>query len=313
MNHSSGIKGNAQFSPLYHLYTIWLFTRSDIKTIIAPSTVFALIGLLSRGTLTTTIQPDIRATLQRLPSIVFWIWINLLPFSIENQKQPESIEEDCENKSWRPLPAGRLTPLQATSLMTVSYLMAMVSSLVLGGGVQALFLVVLGYWYNNLGGGDRNCLVRNLINALGYSCFLSGALQVGVSHSHAGLNTKAYQWLSILALIIFTTIHAQDIHDQGGDSIRNRKTVPLVFGDWQARWLLAVMIGIWSWICPVFWEADRVGLVVPAILGLVTVARYLGVRTVKDDKKTYRIYNLWIVSLFVLPLLSRTSGSSRYL
>ncbi|KAH8651830.1 UbiA prenyltransferase family [Tricladium varicosporioides] len=306
------MKRSSQLSPLYHIYTIWLFTRSDIKTIIIPSTVFALVPLLSGGTMTSITYIDSRASFKRLPAIVFWVWINLLPFSINNQKQPESIEEDRENKGWRPFPSGRLAPQQATLLMLVGYLSALVSSFIFGGVVQTVCLIILGYWYNSLGGSDRNCFTRNFINASGYSCFLSGALQVGVSHSHAALNPKVYRWLPILALIIFTTIHAQDIHDQDGDSIRNRKTVPLVFGDWPARWSLAVMITLWSWVCPAFWEVGHVGFIAPVILGLLIVARYIWVRTVKDDRSTYRIYNLWIVSLFVLPLLSKNSESLRY-
>ncbi|EPE24311.1 hypothetical protein GLAREA_08162 [Glarea lozoyensis ATCC 20868] len=151
----------------YHIYTIWLFTRSDLKTIVGPSTLFALVGLLSGPILTTNPSPLLFETAKRLPRALAWIWINLLPFNIDNQRQPNSIAEDLKNKAWRPLRSRRLSPEQATRLMLALYLLAFLSSLALGGVWQCIGLMALGYWYNDLHGGDR-LYIRNFINACGY-------------------------------------------------------------------------------------------------------------------------------------------------
>ena len=68
---------------------------------------------------------------------------------------------------------------------------------------QSLGLIGFGYWYNGLRGSENNCFVRNFINACGYSCFISGALQVGSDKIGTFLLPVAYQWFGILGLVVF--------------------------------------------------------------------------------------------------------------
>lgn len=100
--------------------------------------------------------------------------MNLLPFAIGNQKSSDAIEEDKINKPWRTPPSGRMTTQQAGRLMLITYLVALGLSSMTGGLKQSVVaLVILGTWYNNFAGADSSCLPRNLINALGYTCFIS--------------------------------------------------------------------------------------------------------------------------------------------
>ena len=239
----------------------------------------------------------------------FWAWINLLPFAIDNQRQPDGVKEDTENKPWRPLPSKRLTAGQAKLTMLVCYLIALSSSLYLGGVWQCITLVGLGYWYNDLKGADNSCITRNLINACGYICFTSGALEVTSGLSIVSMRPVAYQWLLTIALVIFTTIHSQDLYDQAGDSLRKRWTVPLVLGDSAARWTIVLSVGVWSWFCPSFWQLGIKGFATSVVLGGILVWRTLSQRTVKADKRSFRIYNVWIISLFFLPLIDFKSRS----
>ena len=75
--------------------------------------------------------------------------------------------------------------------------------------------------------------------------------------------------------------------DQEGDRARNRGTVPLVLGDWTARWTIAVPIMFWSFACPAFWELDMYGWIIPAILGSVVALRVLMFRDIVADKRTW--------------------------
>ena len=52
------------------LYTLWLFTKSDIATFVLPNTVFGIFGGLS-GLLTntTTIHPNTYQILSHLPHV----------------------------------------------------------------------------------------------------------------------------------------------------------------------------------------------------------------------------------------------------
>jgi hypothetical protein len=106
------------------------------------------------------------------------------------------------------------------------------SALISGALRQSTGLVVLGVWYNNRGGADANSITRNNINALGYICFISGALKVALDTTVAFIGRSALEkWLGIIASIIFTTIHGQDLYDQKGDAARGRRTELFVIGD----------------------------------------------------------------------------------
>ena len=290
-------------SQLYHLYTIWLFTRTDLKTIVVPSAVFGAVCTLSGPVLTDQTPPSILEVAKRIPVAAFWAWINLLPFAIDNQRQPDSIKKDATNKAWRPLPSKRLIPEHAKSVMLASYALAVLSSIYLGGLLQCITLVGLGYWYNDLKGADTSCITRNFINACGYICFTSGTFQVVSGPSVALLKPVAHQWLLVIGAVILTTIQSQDMYDQAGDSLRGRWTAPLVMGDAASRWTIAVPVAFWSWFCPTFWQLGSKGLAVTMIPGTCVIWRILTQRTVKADKISFRIYNLWIVSLYMLPLI----------
>ena len=99
-----GQKGVGLAQLQYYLYSIRLFTLSDLKTIVIPSTAFGLLhslALSELGTLpveTGVSVDDAPTLLSRLPLVALWAWINLLPFAIDNQRQPAAIQEDASNK-----------------------------------------------------------------------------------------------------------------------------------------------------------------------------------------------------------------------
>jgi 4-hydroxybenzoate polyprenyltransferase len=102
----------------------------------------------------------------------------------------------------------------------------------------------------------RRVHARNLLNALGYSFFFAGALQVFllVGNNSAldhGAERDVYEgkplvWLVVVCALIFTTIHAQDFGDEEGDRARGRKTVQTALGDAASRWVVVVGAGVWS-------------------------------------------------------------------
>ena len=298
----------------FHLYSIWLFTFTDLKTIVIPSTAFGLFNgcAISLATASTpTSHPNLPSThqiLSRTPVVLGWVWVNLLPFAISNQRQPEAIQEDSLNKPWRTMPSQRLSPEFAKRLMLAFYCLAAISSLFLGNLIQCLTLVFLGHWYNNLRGADASCLIRNFVNGCGFVCFSSGAMQVAIGgRSSEGRGSEsALQllgwWYFVIACIVFSTVQTQDMYDQRGDAARNRKTVPLVVGDGLARWTIAVPMVIWCWITPWLWVSSPLGYVASVLLGLTVAVRTLIVRSEGGDKVTFRFWNLWLVSVYLLPL-----------
>ena len=291
---------------VYHLYSIWLFTSSDLKTIVGPSFVFGATNALAGAEygLESSHSGLSRAVMRRLPLVLLYIWMNLLPFVINNQKSPNAIKEDAINKPWRTLPSGRMTPQQAGRLMLILHLLALRLSYATGGLKQSVALVFLGIWYNNFASADSNCLVRNLLNAAGYLCFTSGAMEVALGFP-LPVEARLVQWLGVIAAILVTTVHVQDMCDQVGDSIRGRKTVPLVLGDGPARWTTAIPMIFWGYVCPRLWNSAMVVTALSLLLAGTVAARSLMLRTIKDDVLTFKVWNGWLTLVFLLPLLSR--------
>ena len=171
-----------------------------------------------------------------------------------------------------------------------------------------IFLVALTYWYNELGASDRNCLEKNFVNGCGYICYIFGAIDVGRTGQPFTFSHKAFAWIILIGFVVFSTIHVQDMEDQDGDKIQDRKTVPLVIGDINARYTIVVAIALWSLIAPLFWGFSRVVLfAAPCLLGTLVVWRTLRLRDVRSDQITFKLWNLWMVSLYILPFMHRIS------
>ena len=240
----------------YELTTLYLFTFDDFVTIVLTNTIYGTALPLAGGLL----QPPAFAAdlISRVPLVLLWVWINLLLFNLSNQSQPGAILEDATNKPWRPLPAGRLSSWKVHSYTTATSLATLVISLVFGGTYPSLCLQVLTFWYNDLGGGE-NWILRNVLNAGGYLCFLVGAMQVAVGVQKLHYSDKGWEWLCWTSTIVACTMHIQDLYDQEGDRLRHRRTIPLVFGDSVARYTIALPVVIWSLVAPTFWVSNVFG------------------------------------------------------
>lgn len=292
-------------------YTLWLFIASDVQTILLPSTIFGITNALAaldfRGGQSPS--PAYLNTVHRIPLIIAWVGINLLPLTMNNQRSPSSIAEDSLNKPWRPLPSGRLSGSQTKRLMLGFYALALVYSFYSGGHRQCLGLIVLSTCYNSFGAGDQNPVIRNIINALGYFCFNSGAVEVALGSGSAGFTeTPARQyslrlWIMVITAIILTTMHVQDMCDQEGDAKRGRRTLPLVIGDAAARWSISLPMPVWGVICPLLAGSGPLAAGLSVLLAFAVAIRMLMWRDTASDRMTFRVWNLWISVVYMLPLL----------
>jgi len=235
------------------------------------------------------------------------MWMNILAFTVANQRLPNSVIEDSVNKAWRPLPSGRITQVQARRLLLAILPVTFFLNMSLGGLEVTLTALVLTWMYNDLGGADENYIIRNLINACGLVSWSAGTTLVACGKGRHTLNTMGYTWLAIEAAIIFTTLHVQDLRDQEGDIARDRKTAPIVWGDAFTRWTIAIPVMSWTFLCPLIWNLGVAGFLVPLIPGGILALRVMFLRTVEADKITWKLWGIWIASLFILPLISNPS------
>ncbi|KAI0482605.1 UbiA prenyltransferase family [Xylariaceae sp. FL0804] len=299
----------------HHIYSIWLFTFSDLKTIVLPETAFGILTALSQAGIEGNDRHAAEgiAILRRAPLVVFWVWINLLPFAINNQRKPAAVAEDALNKPWRPMPSRRWNSSQAWYSMLFFYHIAVLVSWGLGGLRSSLFLVFLGYVYNECGGSDVNAWIRNLINASGYTCFGTGALELALDRQLSfnlknlgHINTGGLEtWLLVVAAVVFSTVQTQDMADQQGDQLRGRRSLPLQIGDIPARWTITTAMAFWGFFCPYFWNMGWLGYAISTPLSYAVAYRSIRFRAVESDKTTFKLWNLWMASLYCLPLIKR--------
>jgi 4-hydroxybenzoate polyprenyltransferase len=282
--------------------TLWLFTRSDLKTVVLPQTIFGLTVALSGGALTTNESPKYLDVLNRLPLLVLWIWLSLLSEVIANQRLPHSIVEDSINRPWRPIPSKRLRPDEARKLLLWIIPSIYITSLVLGGTNAFIALTIFSYMYNDLDGANESPLSRNVLNACGLSAFSVGAAEVATGNNAFNLRSRAYIWIAVLAAIITSTVQIQDLPDLEGDKARGRKTVPLVYGDGVTRWSLVVTILPWSIFCPFYWRLSIWGYILPCFIGAMMLLCVVFFRTRKADEALWKMWCIWIITLYSLPL-----------
>lgn len=288
---------------MFHLKTLCLFNHSDMIHIVYPEVCFGVSTALAGPLLTTNPSPHFLSVLSRVPQVFAWTWLNLLVTTVANQRLPASVPEDAINKPWRPLPSARLTEVQARRLLLAVLPLTLFVSYLVGGLHETLLLMVLTWIYNDLGAADENIYLRNMLNAFGFLCFSSGASRIASDPARYDLKSVTYQWFTIIGMTVLSTIQLQDMYDQEGDAARGRMTVPLVLGDWPARWTVVVPVIFWSVVCPAFWNLRVSGFVAPLLLGMVIVFRVLLMRNVKADKLSFKFWCLWTVSLYILPLV----------
>jgi 4-hydroxybenzoate polyprenyltransferase len=291
----------------YHCYTLWLFTVSDHKSFMLPLACAGLFNFIAGATLNATSihTHSVFHTLSRVPAVFFWVWLNLLIACIGNQRRPSSVSEDAINKPWRPIPSGRLSPENATSLWKAVHLVAPLLCAYLGALPYTISLLVMGYLYNVLDGADH-LVFRNLLNACAAVAFVLGGTNVAYAGEPFALNTSAVQWHCMICGILFSSIQIQDLRDQEGDKERGRSTVPILLGDSVGRWTVVLSMLTWSIAVPFFWKLPWWGFLGPCSVGATVCGRLLTMKDVPADKKSYNLWGLWVFSLLATPTLAVT-------
>jgi 4-hydroxybenzoate polyprenyltransferase len=145
-------------------------------------------------------------------------------------------------------------------------------------------------------------LTRNLLQSIAFVYHARGSTIVGAGPAYS-LSARSSLWFSMIGAIIFTTIQTQDLEDMEGDSKRNRRTLPLVYGESIGRISVAVPVALWSIVCPMFWEVNFPSYAPSCIIGFLISFRVLVWRGLDSDRITWQLWCLWIITIYLLPLL----------
>ncbi|ETS82075.1 hypothetical protein PFICI_07077 [Pestalotiopsis fici W106-1] len=310
-NYSTTVSYSRQLNKLhhertfwFHLKTLYLFTKSDFKTVVLPQSLFAIASVYySKGFIGSPPQIALRITLA-----LVWIWTHLLAEDVSNQRLPDAILEDAVNEPWRPLPSKRLTAAEASLLLRYLLPIAYGLSVLLGATAPSTTLMAAIYLYNDLEGASCGPYFRNILNAAGLACFGWGAAEIllaGVT-TDIGMPVKyPYEWIGLTAVIVATTVQAQDLPDIPGDEARGRQSMPLLYGELWTRASIAVLVVLWTMTCLVYWEVQS-----PTVwLVLLSAALSIAILTLlwlgQDwDEIVWKLWCIWTTMIFTLPLFS---------
>ncbi|KAL8929809.1 MAG: hypothetical protein Q9208_000953 [Pyrenodesmia sp. 3 TL-2023] len=250
---------------IFHMHTLWLFTKSDLKTVMAPTTIFAICcGLAEHAAQdpTVNIPTTLLKLLKRLPHVLIWTWSNLLVEDLANQRLPTSILEDSLNKPWRPLPSDRITPDETRHLLLCLLPVVTLLSWHLNVATESILGFVFIWMYNDLEGSGEGWLIRNALNAIALANWDAAATSIILKRKgSAELTNRTGVWLCAVVAVIATTVQVQDLPDMHGDRAADRKTMPLVVGEEVTRWLTAAVVIVWSFACPRIWDLEVFGYV----------------------------------------------------
>ncbi|KAG2047330.1 hypothetical protein BDR06DRAFT_897650 [Suillus hirtellus] len=267
---------------LRHLETAWLFTRSDFKTIIFPVMVFA-----------TVVSP--RHNLVALSYALCWLWFHLFQFNASNQSY--SAHEDVLNKPWRPVPSGRISAKDSRALRwgLMLFCLGLSSLFSLNAVITSAVFAVLTIVHDDLHLGDHP-IFRNLCNAAGYVTFELGSLLILSRES--SLDGTSIKALYCSALVILLTIHAQDFADVSGDMKSGRRTLPIIAPEGSRIYMLCAL-PLSSFALASFWSLGPLSTVL-----FVSMGSWVGIRYFRDkirDQSNYRLYNIWLMGVHLLP------------
>ncbi|KAI4522656.1 hypothetical protein K525DRAFT_255409 [Schizophyllum commune Loenen D] len=271
-----------------HLYTLFLFTYSDMKTILLPITVFASVAAPAQSP-------------QCLLLGVFWTWLHQLHANLSNQYR--ALEEDKMNKPWRPLPAHRVTPRQA-ELLRWTLIPLTIGFSTLGGphAVAASIWLATALVIYEQPSVSGHWLGKNILNTAGYIGFEYGA--TAMLGEGRPLSASAVLLLLCSGLVILTTIHAQDFADIAGDSALGRVTFP-IRAPALSRALIYLGIPLLSLALSIAWDMFWAARVLFLALGSAVAWRFYAFRTISHDARSYVLYNVWLFSVHLLPATQR--------
>jgi 4-hydroxybenzoate polyprenyltransferase len=273
---------------LKHLYTAFLFTWTDLKTILLPVAIFASACAPFSG-------------FKELVETCIWIWIHLLMCNVSNQAR--TVEEDTENRPWRPVPSGRLSVAQAVLWRYWTAGFCVLWSAFYGQVVLAasLSLILTTAMYDELGYAGH-FITKNICGIFGYVTFELGA--TAIMSRPSSMDNIAIRAVFFSGLLICTTLQAQDFADVAGDLMIGRKTFPIYAPEFSRKFTLVALV-FWSWFSGCFWDLSLYCRVPLIILGSIVGARFYLLRSVEDDKMSYILFNLWLMVVHALPYYAR--------
>jgi 4-hydroxybenzoate polyprenyltransferase len=279
---------------LEELRIAYRFIGRDVPLIVAPALLMAATALHTTG------PHSALAWARGLGGSVVFSTLFLSTFCLGNQIV--GVEEDAINKPARPIPSGLVT-LRGAQVRWAAAMIALPLSSLLFGGVRLLLWALASeilFLVYDRGGLHRHWLTKNLV------CVTPAllALLAGSWQAAAPLTPDAWRWILFAVLTLGITMPVQDLRDVEGDRRSGRTTLSMSLGERPARALLGGLVAVlpvathFLLIAPLGrgWRGTACEVVL-AVLNVVTAARVVGLRGMREDHVTYMIHTVWFAAL----------------
>ncbi|KAL1716477.1 UbiA prenyltransferase family [Schizophyllum commune] len=257
------------------IYTIYLFTETDIVPFLCPALAM---GVVLAG------PPDALALVEGI-----------------TKNQLLGLQEDRISKPHRPLAAGRISP-EATRVLHFAFVAASLALSAYRGLLPCSALYFAATYAYNEGGLARIGVLKSALSAVGYVCYGWG--MIDDDHGRP-LSPLARSALAMTGAVFATT----DFRDRAGDAVVGRKTIPLILSHGLARWLLGVSLFGWTAALVYFWEPPAAFSLLLGGLALTSAMLFVRGCTEAADARAYWWYSLWLIACHVLPIFPRLRGA----
>ncbi|EJD52843.1 hypothetical protein AURDEDRAFT_158569 [Auricularia subglabra TFB-10046 SS5] len=272
---------------LSQLHTLYLFMRSDFKTVMFPVSPQHLQG---RSRLAAS-QPASSG-------------YGVTSCNAISNQTTSNPSEDSANRPWRPLPSGRISQRDAVTLRWVVCAWCLVfSALRVPSDVllTSVAFALTNYLHNELGWSDH-WLKKNVCNGVAYGLFEWGTTRLAAGGRPLGGDVAASVLVS--ALVILTTIQMQDFADVHGDRAAGRATLPIRFPT-ASKVFTAAALFAWSLSLGLIWDLSPLLQVFAALSGGVVAFRaLLWCDSEPRAARSYVYYNMWLMVVHTIPFVS---------
>jgi 4-hydroxybenzoate polyprenyltransferase len=268
----------------FELYLSYRFTWRDLSATVIPNLIMVIAALRYRGDWSAA------TVLSALGRTLLYFWLYIYAFCLANQLA--GVDEDRSNKPDRPIAAGLVSTEGAQRRWTL---------------IMVLFPIV-GWWFgilkwtvlwqvciilHNFYGFSKHWFPKNMIiMPVGLVALMAPAWELVTP-----LSPIAWRWIVVLAVMLALTIHLQDLRDIKGDGLIGRKTLPLDWGERNARialfitFLLRAVVVHFLLMAPLgFTLAVIVCDLLLVAMDIITAIRIITSSSPRKDHKTYMLY-----------------------
>ena len=283
----------------------WLFIKSNWYDAILPCLAAFLASWLS--------GPQQRIG---LPLGMFWslVYSVLFIYTFCVYTQGFSINEDRINKPYRPLASGAATVRGTCIRLFVGNVLFLAAGSYLSILAFSASWIVLTILYTHV--LSKHWLTKNLVFISMGTWIIFGG-QWGIARPGLPMPESVKIQFLLLSLWFGLWILMQDMRDQDGDRVANRKTLPLQIGDRKARlvislilltvspilYALAVIAHSWA-LDPRSHLASVIVLCIGTAYQWYAAFRIWRYRTSESDKSVYKEFAIFgCASIAIIPLL----------